>query len=101
MRGISRTFAATVLALGMGIAVAAPALATEEEYLSDLRADDWLGGDAQLLNWGYRACTDLNNGIFRGTIVHKRVGRHRRVHHDGRRQLPGRVRRDVPVLTAL
>ena len=70
MRGISRTFAATVLALGTGIAVAAPALATEEEYLSDLRADDWLGGDAQLLNWGYRACTDLNNGIFRGTIVH-------------------------------
>ena len=71
MRGISKMFAVTILALGMGIAVAAPALADPDEvtYLSDLRDEGFSGSDAVLLDLGYEACHDWDNGVSRSKIV--------------------------------
>ena len=71
MRGITKTFAVTVLTLGMGIAVAAPAAAQadEEGYLSDMRSEGFTGSDSEMLDWGYRACDDWRDGINRDVII--------------------------------
>jgi Protein of unknown function (DUF732) len=71
MRGITKTFAVMVLALGMGIAVAAPAAAQpdEEGYLFNMRSDGFSGSDSEMLDWGYRACDDWRDGINRDVII--------------------------------
>ena len=69
MRGITKTFAAAILALGTAVAVAAPALATEGEFLNDLRNDGFTGSDSVLLDWGYRICDDWQDGINRDKII--------------------------------
>jgi Protein of unknown function (DUF732) len=71
IRGITKTFAVTVFALGMGIAVAAPAAAQpdEEGYLFDMRSDGFTGPDSEMLDWGYRACDDWRDGINRDVII--------------------------------
>ena len=71
MPGMTKKVAATVLALGMGIAVAAPAAAEpdEEGYLSGMRSDGFSGSDADMLDWGYRACDDWRDGINRSEII--------------------------------
>jgi uncharacterized protein DUF732 len=69
MRGITTTFAAAILTLGTAVAVAAPALATEGEFLNDLRNDGFTGSDPVLLDWGYRICDDWQDGINRDKII--------------------------------
>ena len=69
MRGITTTFAAAILTLGTAVAVAAPALATEGEFLNDLRNDGFTGSDSVLLDWGYRICDDWQDGINRDKII--------------------------------
>ena len=64
MRGITTTFAAAILALGTAVAVAAPALATEGEFLNDLRNDGFTGSDSVLLDWGYRIWDDWQTSAF-------------------------------------
>ena len=98
MRGITTTFAAAILTLGTAVAVAAPALATEGEFLNDLRIDGFTGSDPVLLDWGYRICDDWQDGINRDKIIEERLPEHRRVDHPRRRQVRVRVGNDVPVL---
>ena len=69
MRGITTTFAAAILTLGTAVVVAAPALATEGEFLNDLRNDGFTGSDSVLLDWGYRICDDWQDGINRDKII--------------------------------
>ena len=96
MRGITTTFAAAILALGTAVAVAAPALATEGEFLNDLRNDGFTGSDPVLLDWGYRR--RLAGRDQPGQDHRERLPEHRRVDHPRRRQVRVRVGNDVPVL---
>ena len=50
--------AGSALAVVATIVTAGPAGATELEYLDDLKEDGFTGSDSQMLNWGYRVCTD-------------------------------------------
>ncbi len=72
MSRITRMFAAAVLTLGMGVAVAAPAWAAPDEdgYLSDMRDNGgFSGSDSEMLDWGYRACDDWRDGVNRDVII--------------------------------
>jgi Protein of unknown function (DUF732) len=65
-------FAAMILTLGMGVAVAAPAAAQPDEdgYLSDMRENGgFSGSDSEMLDWGYRACDDWRDGTNRDVII--------------------------------
>ncbi len=71
MYGIAKLFAVTVVTLGMGIAVAAPAAAQADEggYLNDMRSEGFTGSDSEMLDWGYRACDDWRDGTNRDVII--------------------------------
>ncbi len=72
MPEIARMFAATIVTVGMGIAVAAPATAAPDEdgYLSDMRSNGgFSGSNSEMLDWGYRACDDWRDGVNRDVII--------------------------------
>ncbi|RDH76061.1 DUF732 domain-containing protein [Mycolicibacterium moriokaense] len=72
MPTIKSIFAATALALATGLAVAAPASAQPDEdgYLNDMRDNGgFTGSDSEMLDWGYRACDDWQDGVNRDVII--------------------------------
>ena len=50
---------------------AAPAAAEPDEdgYLSDMHANGFTGPEAEMLDWGYRACDDWSDGVSRDVII--------------------------------
>jgi hypothetical protein len=72
MPEITKMFAATIVVLGVGVAIAAPAAAAPDEqgYLSDMRDNGgFSGSNSEMLDWGYRACDDWRDGINRDVII--------------------------------
>jgi hypothetical protein len=57
------------LALTLGLATAAPALADEESYLTDLANNDFTGPSDVALQMGYEICKDVQHGVAQDTTV--------------------------------
>ncbi len=56
-------------ALALGLASAAPAMADEESYLTDLANNDFTGPADVALQMGYEICTDVKHGVPQATTV--------------------------------
>jgi hypothetical protein len=56
-------------AAAIGLATAAPALADEESYLTDLANHDFTGPADVALQMGYEICTDVQHGVPQATTV--------------------------------
>lgn len=56
---MKKLLTATILAAGVGIACAAPAFATEGDYLYDLHQAGYTGDDGTMLGLGYGVCDNI------------------------------------------
>jgi hypothetical protein len=61
--------AVAAAALAVGLASAAPALADEDSYLTDLANNDFTGPADIALQMGYEICTDVQHGVPQETTV--------------------------------
>jgi hypothetical protein len=61
--------AVAAAALAVGLASAAPALADEDSYLTDLANNDFTGPADIALQMGYEICTDVKHGVPQETTV--------------------------------
>jgi hypothetical protein len=61
--------AVAAAALAVGLATAAPALADEDSYLTDLANNDFTGDVDVALQMGYEICTDVQHGVPQETTV--------------------------------
>lgn len=56
-------------ALALGLATAAPAMADEDSYLTDLANNDFTGPTNVALEMGYQICGDIKHGVPAETTV--------------------------------
>lgn len=64
MRALVKAFAVTVVALAVGVGVAAPAHADEESFLDEVTDYGVTGGTFDLLDLGYQVCDMTGDGMF-------------------------------------
>lgn len=60
---------ATFAALALGLAVAAPAFADEDSYLTELANDNFTGPADAAVQMGLAVCEDVANGVPEETTV--------------------------------
>lgn len=66
---MSKVFAAFALAIGLSLAFAGPAAATEDDYINDLESYGFTGETSSAITMGYQICSDVASGIPEPTTI--------------------------------
>ncbi len=66
---MKRLLVSTLAALALGLAVAPPAYADEDSFLTELANDGWNGPAAVAVSRGNQICSDIADGVPEATTL--------------------------------